>query len=319
MEELYKRQLHLQSKIANAYEKYRKLNSNDKNRGRVSAYLEHINVNYESFKKNHEAILALDSLDLKHQYFLLNLFDSVEDSYFNQKGDFNEVLYQFDKAEALESGASEQCLQVSNHNQILVHSQMSVDALLSSLTDAKLPKFSGKFDDWENFRDLFRSLIHRRDDLANVLKMNILKSTLEGEAASHLTGLEVTDDNYTRAWEILINYYDNKRRLVNAHLSSLFSAKSMASEETAKDLSRLARETFTPLNLLKSMGRPVDTWDDIVIFMTVSRFHNDTRLDWHKELGDSSVPPTLDQLRTFIQTRILTLEANESNSRNVCL
>ena len=51
-----------------------------------------------------------------------------------------------------------------------------------SLPKIDLPKFSGKFSDWENFRDVFRSIIYRREDLSLIMKLHYLCTRLTGEA-----------------------------------------------------------------------------------------------------------------------------------------
>ena len=51
------------------------------------------------------------------------------------------------------------------------------------LPKLKLPTFSGRYEDWEDFCDLFASLLHDFPRLANVTKLLYLKSRLTGTAA----------------------------------------------------------------------------------------------------------------------------------------
>ena len=46
----------------------------------------------------------------------------------------------------------------------------STNVSFQSVAKIDLSKFSGKFSDWENFRDVFHPVIHRREDLSLVMK-----------------------------------------------------------------------------------------------------------------------------------------------------
>ena len=50
------------------------------------------------------------------------------------------------------------------------------------LPKLSLPTFSGLQEDWESFRDLFRSLVHLDADLSGVQKLQYLKTSVQGEA-----------------------------------------------------------------------------------------------------------------------------------------
>jgi len=74
-----------------------------------------------------------------------------------------------------------------------------------------IPSFSGELTQWENFRDVFQSLVADRPDLSNVQKLHYLKANLKGEAGSVLSNVHVTDANYITAWTLLRRRYDNPR------------------------------------------------------------------------------------------------------------
>ncbi|KAG8239391.1 hypothetical protein J437_LFUL019059 [Ladona fulva] len=47
-----------------------------------------------------------------------------------------------------------------------------------SLPKIKIPQFSGAFTDWEAFRDLFKSIVHDREDISPTEKFSYLKTAL---------------------------------------------------------------------------------------------------------------------------------------------
>ncbi|CAG9796916.1 unnamed protein product [Diatraea saccharalis] len=69
-----------------------------------------------------------------------------------------------------------------------------------NLPKISLPKFSGSYGDWLSFKDLYVTMVHSNEELSPVQKFYYLKSCLVGEAASLVTTLECTNENYIKAW-----------------------------------------------------------------------------------------------------------------------
>ncbi|EFN81795.1 hypothetical protein EAI_05535, partial [Harpegnathos saltator] len=86
-----------------------------------------------------------------------------------------------------------------------------------------LPPFDGSVTEWEQFRDRFAALIIENKELNDFAKMHFLVSFLRGRAFECLADFAVTADNFAGAWKTLTDRYDNKRRLLSAHLSTLLS------------------------------------------------------------------------------------------------
>lgn len=74
-----------------------------------------------------------------------------------------------------------------------------------------LPTFSGPYDDWRAFHDVFHSMIHENTVLPAIQKMHYLKASLRGEAADVISSLELSAENYVEAWAMLNERYDNQR------------------------------------------------------------------------------------------------------------
>ena len=96
-----------------------------------------------------------------------------------------------------------------------------------------LPIFSGRLEDWETFRDLFRSMIHLHPALSSVQKLHYLKTSIEGEAKDALEGLPLIDANYATAWGLLLKRYEHKRRLTHFHMDRLAYASPLTMESAA--------------------------------------------------------------------------------------
>lgn len=81
----------------------------------------------------------------------------------------------------------------SNLSETASVSTSKVRAKLSKLT---LKRFGGDPTQWHSFWDRFSAAVHNNDGVSKVDKFNYLKSLVEGQAASVIEGLSLTNDNY---------------------------------------------------------------------------------------------------------------------------
>lgn len=103
--------------------------------------------------------------------------------------------------------------------------------------EVKLPRielkpFSGRYEDWMEFRDLFHTLIHTNQTLEKVQKLHYLKCNVEGEAKNLLKSLTITKANYDEAWVRLTARYDHKRFIVDNLLKSFINQPKVHSENS---------------------------------------------------------------------------------------
>ena len=89
---------------------------------------------------------------------------------------------------------------------------LKTDAHLK-LPEIKIPEFSGDSSDWEQFWDLFTSLIASRTDLPVSVKFSFLKSALKGTSAKLIAGFSVTQANYEEAKALLVKQYKDDGRI----------------------------------------------------------------------------------------------------------
>lgn len=100
----------------------------------------------------------------------------------------------------------------------------------TTLPRIQLPHFSGKYEDWPAFRDLFLSIIGKDSSIASVEKLHYLKSCLKSEAELLVRNISTTSENYDSAWKMLSTYYENKRLLVRAYIANFISLQKMKCE-----------------------------------------------------------------------------------------
>ena len=203
------------------------------------------------------------------------------------------------------------------------------------LPPLNIPHFSGDYTAWESFRDMFVSSVIKRKNYSNVAKFHQLISVLEGDAAKIAASYQPTDANFQVVWDKLKERYEVKKRLVHAHIANLYSLKPV-SKSSASELKKILSGVTTPLSALKSLGRPVGSWDDILVFHILNLLDTDTRRQWEiyysahcnnlpnpvNESGQDGTisskainePPSLQRLIDFIENQVSILESIEEAS-----
>ncbi|XP_034195324.2 uncharacterized protein LOC117611487 [Osmia lignaria lignaria] len=185
-------------------------------------------------------------------------------------------------------------------------------ALSVKLPRVELPKFSGDYTEWENFRDLFQSLVGSNDALPKVQKWHYLKLSLIGEASLLLKNVSTSAANYEAAWKLLTDRYANERALITAHLKMLFDSPPIGSA-VLSDLKSLRDRSRAALTALKNMARPVEYWDDVLVFHFVRKLDKESHREWELRMGEEELFPSLADWEAFLNVRIRTLESLASS------
>lgn len=183
------------------------------------------------------------------------------------------------------------------------------------LPQIQIAKFEGSYFHWLQFRDTFESLIHNNSRIKPIHKFHYLISYLEGEPARIISNLEVSSVNYTEAWRLLGERYNNKRLLINHHLNALFNTQTL-NRETERSLRFLVDHVTKNLRALSSLGQPTDKWDIIIIFMLSSKLDSTTLLKWEEYRNTLVDVPNLDQFYKFLIDRADVIEALNRNKQN---
>ncbi|RLU22366.1 hypothetical protein DMN91_004644 [Ooceraea biroi] len=166
-----------------------------------------------------------------------------------------------------------------------------------------LPKFSGEFIEWETFRGMFESLVDSQRSLSNTEKLHYLKASVLGRAALLINNIQISDANYEAAWQRLCDEFDNRSALIQAHISAFVDMLAMK-QETVKELQALRDSVAAALAALTNLGRPVEHWDDLIVFLVSKKFSSKTRREWNLSRGKSREYPTYKELDELMSVRI---------------
>lgn len=154
-----------------------------------------------------------------------------------------------------------------------------------------LPSFSGSFDEWIPFRNMFLSMIDQNAALPNVQKMQYLLSALKGEARDIVSALETSDNNYNEAWDMLRDRYDDCSLIVQKHVKALFELP-VIHKENHIALRRMIDSTLKHFRALKALQRPTEHWDDLIVHIVASRLDQKTNRAWEATLKKGDMPPS---------------------------
>ena len=69
------------------------------------------------------------------------------------------------------------------------------------LSRLNIKQFYGNPLEYQSFWDSFRAAVHENDTLRDITKFNNLKSYLKGQALSAISGISLSEENYSEAIE----------------------------------------------------------------------------------------------------------------------
>ncbi|XP_071578643.1 uncharacterized protein [Temnothorax nylanderi] len=188
------------------------------------------------------------------------------------------------------------------------HGSSASSFSLSHLPPINIPPFSGKYEEWEMFRDRFTSLIKDNPELSAFARMHFLSSSFTGRALESIRSIPITADNFEIAWKTLVSRYENKRRLVEMHVSALYNLPSV-SRESACELNDLRDRAARAIASLKNLNRSeTDILRDMLVHSVTQKIDPATRKAWKLRGGDDARIPTYDELDRFFDARARALE-----------
>ncbi|CAB3238247.1 unnamed protein product [Arctia plantaginis] len=304
MEELLVYQKELLENLKRAEKNYKKSPKDRIKAPYLETRLESLEDLWKAFKEGHKHVISklTKDEDRDDSYFIEDTYEEFEELYIQYKSSLKEALQPF-------SVPSYVHRQTSTPVSDLEHSTKS-DVKLPRI---QIPKFSGRYEEWQSFYDLFSSLIHNNKSLSPVQKLQYLKSNLSGEPEVLLRNFTTTNANYDEAWNELEKRYNNKRYNANEFLRTLFTQKNIQIA-SASSIKQLVDTTSTCLKALKNMDVETDTWDMIINYLVLSKLDTESVKEWEQYLSGSSCDlPTWPELRDFLRTRFRSLEMMDSH------
>ncbi|KAL6429476.1 hypothetical protein ACFW04_008260 [Cataglyphis niger] len=270
-------QMELYGRIARAYENLRKSGSANITIGLVEARLQALEANWAKFEFHHDKLGASWESLRDTDYVKKDMLALAEEAYLTQKGMFLDTLRRLRSAERTEAPAAEAPSQSPR----------------TTLPRIQLPQFSGLYEDWPSFRDLFHPLI---------------EGCLGRQPELLIRSLPTTGENFDRAWKVLTDYYENKRLLVRSYLAKFLSIPRVKGESSA-ELRNLYHGVLSTVGSLESIGRPITSGEDLFVHLVVDLLDSRSRREWESAISDKTDPPTYAEVLQFLDRRLHTVES----------
>ncbi|XP_025267450.1 uncharacterized protein LOC112638978 [Camponotus floridanus] len=242
----------------------------------------------DSSNKNKEELLVQQEQQRTHFEF----------TYFNMISRCDSLIEHFDKNNPQPSTSH---VDGSQGDHASTHRESRI-----KLPKIELPVFTGSYDDWYSYQDVFEKLIYANEGLSEIEKFHYLRSSLKDKAAEIRKSIETITDNYNDAWASVKERFDNKRWIIHKHVQAIFDAPILIKENHSR-LRELLDAILKHLRALKALKRPTESWDDLIIHIVVSKLDPATSKAWETSLPDKDVP-NLKSLIDFLSKRCQALE-----------
>ena len=234
---------------------------------------------------------------------------SVENQYYKTLGKIKGIIIKNSPATSNPSlTPNSTTINIHNDGNKLEANEHSVN-----LKPLPLPTFDGKHSEWFSFFDLFKSLVHNDGNISNIRKFHYLRSCLKDEALRSIESLAVRNENYSKAIETLQKRFENKRLIVQEHITNILNIPSLL-KSSHKELREIIDTVSNNVAALQVLNLPVDQWDAILVQIVFEKLDYASKKEWQSTL-DKAVPTFL-QFSEFLEKRCEILEAMDKLKTN---
>lgn len=171
------------------------------------------------------------------------------------------------------------------------------------LQPIQLPKFDGSPENWISFRDIFKQMVHMNRKLSGAAKLTYLKAAIV-DKYSPINHYSESDEGYEDAWKAILDFYDDKRKIVDKHFNSILSTKKMTSE-SHEELQKVLNEFTRNTEALRRLLSKDEIFDSMIAHLVTQNLDAHTRDLW--ESTNSEVIPSWNALKSFLEKRRKTL------------
>ncbi|XP_073831530.1 uncharacterized protein [Musca autumnalis] len=171
--------------------------------------------------------------------------------------------------------------------------------------------FTGSYEDWPSFRDMFTAVYIDHPQLSQVHKLYHLRNKTRGPAGDIVKRYPLSNDNFLLAWNALKSRYENKRVLVDKQINLLFNIPAAATENS-ESIQNIHSTVNDCLCILKTLQVDVASWDPILIHLVSTKLPEQTLSLWEQSLKSHREIPTWSQLDEFLSNRFEVVERIQS-------
>ncbi|XP_050303742.1 uncharacterized protein LOC126741390 [Anthonomus grandis grandis] len=234
--------------------------------------------------------------------------DDFEELYFASVGKAIKLIREYYEKKNTVNASETQSM--TNQPQIAHQSASASMSHSKGFPSIELIKFYGEYEKWSQFRDLYKTLVHNDESIDKVRKFYYLLSSIKGDAAKILESIEITDQNYDLAWNLLTERYENKTLTIKNHVKALFDLPTVSKDKYS--LRNLVDDFQKRFRALKLLGEPVDSWSTLLIYLLTSKLDFKTVTQWEEFVINNKISnQELKDLLNFLSDRCKLFETSD--------
>lgn len=182
----------------------------------------------------------------------------------------------------------------------------------------EVPTFNGEYSQWRGWKNLYTTVVHNNVEYSSIEKFSHLKLKIGNEASEIVKHLDLTEDNYQRAWAEICERYDNERLLVSAELSDMFNApqiKMVANE--IKHVHDVFKRCQANLESLMKEQNPdaneeqiaCKLWQAVLTFLIESKMEKNVKKELDRSLKNPTKTPAPQGVIEFLRRTFTELDS----------
>ena len=167
-----------------------------------------------------------------------------------------------------------------------------------------LPRFKGDVTKFQHFWQSFRCAVHENQCLSDIHKLNYLVNSLEGQAYKALEGLEIREENYDMAVQLLKERFGKTQHIISAHMQSLLKLQSFQNDKLS-DIRRIYDTIMVHVRGLESLGVSSEKYGSLLVPVIISRMPEDVALQVARKTSEDvwNIREIMDIIQREIEAR----------------
>ncbi|XP_065062963.1 uncharacterized protein LOC135689604 [Rhopilema esculentum] len=175
------------------------------------------------------------------------------------------------------SREAENVEQATNNEHGLNTSGVTMGSVAIRLPKITLPRFNGDITRFMSFWQSFENAIDKNESITAVDKLNYLVNLLEGPAYRAVSGLELTEQNYLNAMEILKARFGNKQQIISTHMQALLGLQNCPNENV-KQLRFIYDSINVHVRGLEALGMSSASYGSLLVPILMARMPREITL-----------------------------------------
>lgn len=180
------------------------------------------------------------------------------------------------------------------------------------LPKLELPKFSGQYHNWVDFKNEFQSMILEDASLNDIDRFRFLKSALTEAPRMIISNMEISEENFRTAWKALCDRYDNASLIFRSHINQLLSLQG-ASGSSSQGCRTLLDKAQAHYRSLAALGSAQEIADNFLITIIMSKLDSKAQSKWEEQATTKIA--SWDEFSKFLERYSISLERLGQNQK----